>query len=212
LEIRRKMYPQHLLELVGRYGYLAIFILYTAGIFGLPIPDETLLVVIGFAVKKGTMNYLPAMLSAFFGICVGITINYIIGLTGGAFVLKKFSKRIMFNEAKMKKTSAWFDKYGKWALVIGFCIPGIRHLTAVFAGTTKMKYSQFALYIYLGAFIWVNTFLLLGGIIGAKGFTKVLREHSTLVACVAACALLSALLFWYLKRRSIKRAREKQDN
>ena len=203
------MHPQHLLELITRYGYLAIFVLYTAGIFGFPIPDETLLVFIGFLVKKGTLNYLLAMFSAFFGICAGITISYLIGLTGGAFVLKKFGRTLMLNEARMKKTSEWFDKYGKWSLVLGFYLPGIRHLTAVFAGTTRMKYRHFAFFAYLGAFIWVNTFLLIGGIIGdVKGFTEELHEHRALVASIIAFVLLALFLFWYIKKISMK----KRDN
>ncbi len=206
------MLPQ-LLELVTRYGYLAIFVLYTAGIFGFPIPDETMLVFIGFLVKKGTLNYLLAMFSAFFGICVGITVSYLIGLTGGVFVLKKFGKSLLLNEARMKKTSEWFDKYGKWSLVFGFYLPGIRHLTAVFAGTTKMKYGHFAFFTYLGAFIWVNSFLLLGGIIGdITGFTEKLHAHSALVASIIACALLAAFLFWYIKNLKRRKERKKHVN
>ncbi|MEI7905570.1 MAG: hypothetical protein WCI43_09195, partial [Candidatus Firestonebacteria bacterium] len=56
----------------------------------------------------------------------------------------------------------------------------------------------------LGAFIWVNVFLILGGVIAdVHEFAGQLYEHSALISALLACALLTAFLFWYL--RNIRR-------
>ena len=43
-------------ECIGRYGYLAIFLLLLLGIVGLPVPDETLLLFVGYLSFKGDLR------------------------------------------------------------------------------------------------------------------------------------------------------------
>lgn len=46
--------------LISHYSYAAIFSLLMLGIFGLPIPDETLLTFSGYLVSKGDLHLIPA--------------------------------------------------------------------------------------------------------------------------------------------------------
>ena len=53
---------ERIFEWVSHYGYGGLFVLLVLGIVGLPIPDETLLVVCGYLVSKGRLNPLAATL------------------------------------------------------------------------------------------------------------------------------------------------------
>ena len=46
--------------------------------------------------------------------------------------------------------------------MIGYFIPGVRHLTAYFAGMSNLTLWRFCLYAYGGALIWISVFIGLG--------------------------------------------------
>ena len=46
--------------------------------------------------------------------------------------------------------------------MVGYFIPGVRHFTAIVAGTSKLELHSFALFAYSGATLWVSTFVFLG--------------------------------------------------
>ncbi|MBA3237857.1 MAG: DedA family protein [Parachlamydiaceae bacterium] len=148
------------------YGSFALFFLLALGIIALPVPEETLLVFSGFLINKGTFAVAPTLLSAYFGSIVGITVSYLIGHTGGLYVVKKYGGYIGLTEAKFNRAHGWFENYGKWVLFVGYFIPGVRHFTGIFAGVADLEYRHFALYAYSGALFWVLLFISIGYFFG----------------------------------------------
>ena len=61
------------------------------------------------------------------------------------------------------KTHILFEKYGPFLLIVGYFIPGVRHLTAYFAGMSNLTLWRFCLYAYGGALIWISVLLDLAG-------------------------------------------------
>ncbi len=160
--------PQALTVWITQYGSFALFILLALGIFAVPIPDETLMVFAGFLVAHGKLEPIPTFIAAFAGACCGITISYIIGRTAGTFLIKRYGHWVRITEAKMQRVHDWFARIGRWALLIGYFIPGVRHLTGYAAGITVLEYKKFALFSYSGACIWSISFLSLGYFLGNK--------------------------------------------
>ena len=56
------------------------------------------------------------------------------------------------------KVHAWFDRVGHWALFLGYYIAGVRHFTAIVAGTSKLKFTHFMAYAWTGGLLWISTF------------------------------------------------------
>ncbi|RNB69058.1 DedA family protein [Brevibacillus panacihumi] len=163
---RRRDVEQVLDVLVMKYGYLGIFGSLALGIIGLPIPDEVLMTYAGFAVARGTLLMPLAFLSAFLGAITGITISYMIGRKWGLPLLLRFGPYLHITEQKIASTQKLFTRYGPFLLVIGFFLPGVRHLTAYLAGMAVMDLRRFILFAYSGAFLWSMTFLQLGFALG----------------------------------------------
>ncbi|MGE5430467.1 MAG: DedA family protein [Syntrophomonadaceae bacterium] len=182
---------------ISNYGYGGIFILLVLGIVGLPVPDETLLTLTGFLVYKGDLQLLPAFFSAYLGSVVGITLSYTIGRTFGLYVLHKYGKYLHITEEKLTKAHNWFEKVGRWALLIGYFIPGIRHIFAIIAGTSKLELWEFALFAYLGAFIWAAGFLSIGYFFGDKWEVMLgsVQHHTVLISFILGVLILLFLLF-----------------
>ncbi|EKN66764.1 hypothetical protein BABA_14942 [Neobacillus bataviensis LMG 21833] len=156
----------HLNYLIEHFGYFGIIIALFGGIVGLPIPDEILLTYVGYSVFTGKMAYLLSLFCAFIGACSGITISFILGVKLGIPFLHKFGPKLHITEARIERTRKLFNKLGPFLLIIGFFIPGVRHITAYLAGINCYSYKKFALFAYLGAAIWCFTFITLGRLLG----------------------------------------------
>ncbi len=194
------------LQWVATYGYLAIFSLLVLGIVGLPVPDEFLLASCGFLVYQGHLLLVPTFLSALAGSASGITCSYTIGRTvGWKFLHSRLGRLMRIKDDHIARVHDWFNRIGHWALMAGYFIPGVRHFTAIVAGTSKLEYRSFALFAYSGATIWVSTFLFIGYHFG-KNFHMILdavEHHLRIGAVVLGAIVLAYLLYrlWKLRKQ-----------
>jgi membrane protein DedA with SNARE-associated domain len=188
----------HLLFLsITKYSYFDIFIALGLGIVGLPIPDETLMAYVGFLVFQGKLNYLFTVMVAFMGTSCGITIGYILGRKFGNPFIKRYSAKIYVNSERIQNAEKFYNRYGKFALFIGYFIPGVRHLMAIFAGTSLMPYRIFALFAYAGGLLWTITFVSLGYFLGEKWHNVYMYSHRYIIPVVlVSIIVLSIAIYW----------------
>ena len=186
-----------------QYGGIALFVLLTVGIIALPVPEETLMLIAGTLMFNGKLPIVSTILAAFFGALCGITVSYVIGRTAGHYLVIKYGRWVGLTEKRVQKAHDWFARFGKWALLIGYFIPCIRHLTGISAGTSEFSYKQFATYAYLGAAIWVSTFLSIGFFFGKQAMSLYERIEFKLevVLIIAGVVLLAILCYIYKKMR-----------
>jgi membrane protein DedA with SNARE-associated domain len=179
------------------------------GIVGLPIPDETILTFVGYLVSQNKLHLLPTIISSFLGSICGISISFIIGKTIGIKFLHRYGKYFHITESKLHKTKKWFESYGEWLFLFGYFIPGVRHLTAIIAGSAETKYSKFALFAYSGGLIWTLTFITIGFTVGKKWMLLVhqIQKHILIVTFIIIILLIGYFVFrsiYRSKNRSIK--------
>jgi membrane protein DedA with SNARE-associated domain len=189
-----------------QYGSFVLFIMLSLGIIALPIPEETLMVLAGILMHKGTLNIPLTVLFAYAGAICGISMSYLLGRTAGNFLLHRYGAWIGITRERLEKAHYWFERLGKWLLLVGYFIPGVRHLTGFSAGTTYMKFSHFALFAYSGALLWVSIFLSLGYFVGNFGLAlyEELEDIDIILIAIAVVALFALI---YVIKKSIKKAR-----
>ncbi len=190
----------HVFEWISQYGYGAIFVLLMLGVVGLPIPDETLLVYCGYLISKGVMHAVPAYCTAVVGSWCGISLSYAIGRTAGIGVVHRYGRYIHLTEERLDKVHEWFDRVGHWALFIGYYIAGVRHVTAIIAGTSKLKYTHFITYAWAGGAVWASIFLTLGYYLGEnwKTIFEVIHRYLLVFSIVV---LAAAGIYWLVRRK-----------
>lgn len=149
-------------QLISEYGYFAIFILLTLGIFGLPIPDEALMTLLGYFTHIGTLNYGLTIFIATLGALLGMVISYIIGKKAGRPLINKLGKWLRIKESRILKVEAWIKRFGPFSLLIAYFIPGVRHLTFYFCGIAHMRLRTYMLYGGIGALVWCFIFITIG--------------------------------------------------
>lgn len=189
---------------VMRYGYIGISSLLMFGIVGLPVPDESLLMFAGYLVYRGEFQLAPTIAAVCLGSLSGITASYLLGRFGGAFLIRKFGRFLHLSEDRLGQAHEWFARVGKWALFLGYFIPGVRHLTAYAAGMSRLEYPVFALFAYPGGVLWVSGFVSAGFFLGRGWAETAARIHKmAALGLGVALGLIAAILFiyWWKSRR-----------
>ncbi len=187
----------HVAAFIYAYGYPGLFALLMLGIVGIPIPDEWLLIFAGYLVFKGHFQAIPALATAIAGSVCGITVSYGLGRALGSIVVRRLGQWLHLDDEKMGRVRAWFDRTGRWSLLVGYFVPGVRHLAGLLAGASRLRFRDFALFAYSGACAWSISFVAVGYFSGrewSRANRAVHREIVIVVALAAAVLLVRLLL------------------
>jgi len=189
---------------VTEHGYGVIFALFAIGIVGIPLPNEWLLAYLGFLIYKGKLHPVPTVVAVYFGSICGMTLNYVLGRTAGLYLVRKFGSLVNLTPERLGRMHDWFEQNGRWGLSFGYFLPGIRHLTAFAAGTSKMTFYEFAIFSFSGAVVWSSAFISLGYFLEEHWSRETKKIHHILeMGSVAVLVLLAGyLVFLKMKRAS----------
>lgn len=185
---------------ISEYGYWALFALLMLGILGLPIPDETLLMFAGYLVSQGKLQFQPTMATAFLGSVCGISLSYVLGWWVGPRFVNKFERIFHLNPGSLDRAKIWYQRNGKYVLFFGYYLPGVRHLTALLAGSARLPLSTFGLFAYSGGFAWSLTFIGLGYGLEEEWRTLSDTIHQSLVVMAIILTIAGIGLWTYRKR------------
>jgi membrane protein DedA with SNARE-associated domain len=151
-----------IIDWMAHYGYVALFGLLMLGIVGLPVPDETLLTFAGYLVFRQKLALLPTLAAAFFGSICGMSLSYGLGRTLGRVAVEHLGQWLHLAPTRLDRMQAWYTRHGKYTLLVGYFLPGVRHLTAYVAGWSKLPLPTFALFAATGGLCWSSTFIIVG--------------------------------------------------
>ena len=177
---------------IAQYGYPAIFLMLVGGIVGFPVPDQLLLIISGYLVLTKALAIAPTLVAAVLGSVVGISLSYFLGRGSGSYV-----SQVGFAANRLEKARMWFERFGGWALVFGYFIPGIRNLIGFTSGMMRLNVRQFVPYAFTGAVVSSLTCVCAGYFLGAQA-TWALASIGRIA--LVACAIAS----FFLIRRAMR--------
>lgn len=191
----------HLDQLVAWAGYagLTTIVFCETGLLaGFFLPGDSLLVTAGLVASQGGLDILAlnALLAA--AAVLGDTTGYWIGYHMGPRLFKK-EESFFFRKSHLRKTQAFFEKYGAKTIVIARFVPIVRTFAPTVAGAASMRYRRFLSFNVFGGVLWVVSMTSIGYFLG----TLVPNIDSYLHVVVAVVIVLSFLpiLIEYLKSR-----------
>src|ERR1700674_5446035 len=117
-----------LINWLGHYGPVVLFLAQMFGIFGVPIPDELLLTVAGALVRRGQLNGPATLVAAIGGCSTGITGSYVLGRTVRITTLHRV---LHIRDSSLARAQRWFKRFGVCLLMFGFFLPGVPTTTAI---------------------------------------------------------------------------------
>ena len=124
-------------------GYLSLFTISFLAATILPFSSELMLVSM-----LSIENYNRTLLIAFssLGNILGSVFNWVLGFY---FIKLQNKKWFPFKEKQISKSSLWFEKYGKWSLLLAW-VPIIGDPLTFVAGTMKTKILTFIILVSIG--------------------------------------------------------------
>jgi membrane protein DedA with SNARE-associated domain len=194
---------QTIIHWITLHGYGVIFIVLALGIFGLPFPNEVILASLGYLIFKGRLDPLPTVISAFLGSTCGVMLSYVLGRTFGLYVVYKFGRFVHVTTEQINRMHDWFGHSGRWAVLFGYFLPGVRHLTAFVAGTSKMRFWEFALFASAGGILWLSSFILAGYFLEERWSRETARIHHVLE--ISSFVALAVVGLYFLQQKIKKK-------
>jgi membrane-associated protein len=162
---------QHLIDSYGLIGVMVIIFAECGLLIGFFLPGDTLLFTAGVLVQRDSFNqplWLVILLECVAAI-IGNQVGYEIGRRGGPAVFTRPDSKL-FRPEYVERTSAFFEKYGPIAIVLGRFVPIVRTFITVMAGAGRMRYRTYTLYTVLGGILWAASVTLLGYFLGNVDF------------------------------------------
>ncbi|HEX2093654.1 MAG TPA: DedA family protein [Longimicrobiaceae bacterium] len=197
----------HLAELIREYGgwiYLILFLIIfcETGLVVTPfLPGDSLLFATGALAATGSMNVLFLAVLLTVAAILGDSVNYSIGSAVGTRVFRE-DARVLKTEY-LRRTQAFYDKYGGKTIVIARFIPIVRTYAPFVAGASRMDYARFLTYNVLGGIVWIVIFLFGGFFFG--NIPAVKDNFGLVIIAIIVLSVLPAV-FEYAKTRKARRA------
>src|SRR3989338_1975074 len=150
------------LGVVNSTGYVGIFILSVLESTAIPIPSEVVIPFSGFLVVGGKFSFWGVVIVATVSNLTGSVILFLIGRSGGRWILEKYGKYIFVHKKDLDTADRWFFRHGTSAVFWGRMLPVIRTFISLPAGISGMKFSKFCALTFLGSLPWNAGLALVG--------------------------------------------------
>ncbi|HET7272985.1 MAG TPA: DedA family protein [Rubrobacter sp.] len=193
-------------SLLIAHGYLVIIFGAALDNFGLPASGDIVLLAGGLFANSGHLALPLVMLSGFAGAFISDNSVYWIGRIGGRPLVHRILKvrflHFLVHEKSLNRVERYFEAHGGKTVFVGRFGPGLRSMTPLFAGVTRMKYYRFLPYNLAAGVVWAVAYSLVGYVFG-QYWGELLAVAKSLGYGVVALVFLT-LLAYFLRRRWVR--------
>ena len=208
--------PQGLFDFVTSlllaHGYVVVFAGAALDNFGVPASGDVVMFAGGFFANGGRVALPLIMLSGFLGATVSDNAVYWIGRYGGrpliARILKLRLLSFLLDAKSLGKVEHYFEEHGRKTVFVGRFGPGLRSMTPLFAGVSRMKYYYFLPYSLAAAATWAVASATIGYYFGEYWNELLAVARSVGYGFVALVALLISA---YVYRRRTRNRHRRED-
>lgn len=203
-------------EFINNFGYLAVAaLIFFENVFP-PIPSEVILPLAGFLTTTSSMVLPLVIVFATLGSVLGAFVLYGVGYLLSRERLTRFfetrpMKLLGFKGNDIANAIDWFDRKGQITVLICRCVPVVRSLISIPAGTARMNPVRFTLYTLLGSAVW-NTILCTLGFAAGSAWEQVSAQAEWISDLVkyALVAIFAVLVVIWVVKRIIPGMRERK--
>lgn len=190
--------------LLAQYGdaffWISLAIIFVeCGLLFPILPGDSLLFAVGLfiATDQVDLNLGVAIVALCVAAFAGNVVGYEIGRAIGHPLYERDGRFV--NKANFDKTTAFFDKHGNKALVIGRFVPIVRTFITVVAGVSRMSRTRFFTWSAVGAVLWAAGITVLGYFLG-QAFPALQDKLEIMILLIVGVSVLP-MVFEYIKHR-----------
>lgn len=191
--------PATIITWLETWGYFGVFACVFAGNLGIPVPEETVMLVAGFLAGREILHleavYAVAIVSAVMGDCGG----FLFGRTGGQRVIAALADRFAFVRHRYDRLQMFFHAHGPKAVFMARFVAGARFLAGPMAGAAGMPFLRFLAWNVLGAIVWCTLVVTVGYLVGDGLYRVAMLVHSATrwaLLAIILIGIVTGLLWW----------------
>ncbi len=183
---------QSIIEALGGFavfGVALIIFFETATILGSFLPGDSLLFLLGLSLASylTTFPVWLALLLVFVAAVLGSQVGFWLGGKVGSGLFQR-KQTWFFNEKVLKRTEAFFERYGARSIILARFVPILRALIPMLSGIVGLNRGSFFRFNLIGGFAWVVGIMTLGYLLGTNDFV-----HQHIEGVILSFVILSSL-------------------
>ncbi|HNS51173.1 MAG TPA: DedA family protein [Anaerolineae bacterium] len=199
---------EQIFHAIGWFGVVVIMAVESCNI---PIPSEVTMPLAGWLlVQARSMGPWQAVLLGGLwgglGCTVGSVVSYALGAWGGRPLVERYGKYILVSEEDLEKADRWFARWGDWAAFLSRLLPIVRTFISFPAGVVRIHFARFAVFSFVGSFIWCGL-LALGGYYFGQNWEQLRAIMRPFDIPIAIVILLGLAYYVY---RHVSKGRQKK--
>lgn len=153
----------------------------------------------GFLINQGKMNFFSALLIMFSGYTAGSLSAYLIGRKMGKPLFVHSFKFLHIPQDRFNQAQNLLDHSAPVFIIFGRFLPGVSNLTPYLAGISRINIGYFIFFNSIFAISWGVLYLLVGMFFG-HNYQAISGYLNTWLPLVGLLVLLLYFLYPYIKR------------
>lgn len=175
---------QFFVNYLEHFSYLGIFIFVLLSGYLIPIPEEVLLLLVGYIGGLGINNVYMGMIVAMLGVLAGDNVLFWLSKYKGSKLVDRLKYKIRKSEL-IKYRQLMKKHIGKTIFIVRFIV-GLRFFGPFLAGSMKVGWKTFQLYNLLAVVVYVPIIVFLG-----------FHFHNQLASIITKLEIARHLVFFF---------------
>ena len=201
-------------SLIGDHGVYAVFLLMVAAAV-VPAASELVMVYAG-AVASGAFAsahvilfgnristpawaYVTMALAGVAGNWLGALGGWALGMYGGRPFLERHGRWLHVTDARLQRAERWFERFGPFAVLVGFVAPLVRSFVALPAGIARMPFLRFAALALVGCVAWCFGLAGAGWALG-RSYHRLHHDFNYVYVAVGVLVVAAAALYVWRRK------------
>jgi membrane protein DedA with SNARE-associated domain len=200
-----------ILHLVSEFGYVMISLLLVAGGLGAPVPEELLQLTAGYLARRGTLSFVPALLSVYVGIVAGDALFFQLARSQGPRLLARRSVARVLTPARRLALERHFARHAFLTIVVARHLSGFRLAAYALAAVNGVRRRTFVLADAVSALLSVPLVVSLGYLFAAHIEEVKRRVHAVEIGLLVLALVVAAIVVIVKLRRGAGALPSEQD-
>lgn len=177
--------------------------------FGIPIPVEVPLGIIGWRLHQGLNDYWDMVMLMFLASVLGNVVGYGLGYYGGRPLALALTRRLGVKTESWERIESWFQRHGLLLTVGTRWINWGFAQNMMLAGITRVPFGKFLAILVVNDFFWAMgwVWIAMKAMARLRRGLDLINDYQADLAWTAVAIMAVGLLGWLLWRRF--RARRK---
>jgi membrane protein DedA with SNARE-associated domain len=155
----------------------------------------------GHPIHSSAWAYVTVSVAGALGCTLGAAGGWAIGTYGGRPLIERYGKWLHVTEKRVDRAEAWFARFGRVAIPLGFAAPIIRSFVAIPAGLFREPLRVFLPLAAIGSAVFCFG-LAAGGWALGKSYDSLHNALTYVGIALVGILVVTVAFLWYRKRSS----------